>query len=106
MPLSKKVNLGLAAFIGVIFISAAIGFYSTVSLSKLLEFITTTAWDTADGSMEGSIGIEAQMLAVERITSGRTAGAQALLEEGESLADEALGRMMNAGLMSRAEIDQ
>lgn len=105
MNLAQKVSSGLVALISILVITASVGFYSTYSLSNLLNFITTTAWDTADGAMEGSIGIEAQMLAVERITAGHNDHSNDLLKEGEELADEALNRMIAAGLMSPNELE-
>lgn len=105
MNLAQKVSSDLVALISILVITASVGFYSTYSLSNLLNFITTTAWDTADGAMEGSIGIEAQMLAVERITAGHNDHSNDLLKEGEELADEALNRMIAAGLMSPNEVE-
>lgn len=56
--------------------------------------------------MEGSIGIEAQMLAVERFVSGAAGekDARALLDEGYAMEQEALGRMGAAGLIDAETI--
>lgn len=106
MKLSRKVSYSLASMLAIILVTVSIGLYSTHSLSSLLNFITTSAWDTADGAMEGSIGIKAQMLAVERLTSGKSNENKLLLKKGEDLAEEALNRMMNAGLMSNQELGE
>ncbi|HEY5718352.1 MAG TPA: methyl-accepting chemotaxis protein, partial [Motiliproteus sp.] len=61
---------------------------------------------TADGAMEGSIGIELEMIGVGLAVSGQTnlTRAQAMIHEGEQTAKDALGRMVGAGLLSRDEV--
>ncbi len=105
MNLSRKINNSLIALLIMIVVASASGAYSTFSLSGLLSFITTQAWDTADGAMEGSIGIEAQMIAVQQITAGQVGNEHQRLEEGKAMADEALERMISAGLMSAEEVN-
>lgn len=77
-------------------------------LDDALGYVTGPAWSTADGAMEGSIGIEAQMLAVERFVSGIEGEAQAreLFEEGIAMEEEALSRMEEAGLIEAARVNQ
>jgi len=85
---------------------ASAGFYGVHTLSTSIRYVSGPAWDTADGAMEGSIGIEAQMIGVDRIISGfgDQAAAKTMLSEGDAMASEALGRMKAAGLIAEGEI--
>lgn len=108
MKIRKKLGGGYLLVLGMVLICSGAGFYGVNRLSNLLDFITGPAWDTADGAMEGTIGIEAEMLGISMLTSGQvdTETAQSLLDKGNEMAEEALGRMISAGLMSANEISQ
>ncbi|MEH6814479.1 MAG: hypothetical protein V7677_18240, partial [Motiliproteus sp.] len=108
MKIGTKLGGGYILILMMVLVCSAAGFYGVNKLSGLLDFITGPAWNTADGAMEGSIGIEAEMLGVGHTISGQSGSnkAQALIEEGQAMAEEALGRMIAAGLMSAAEVDQ
>ena len=47
------------------------GFYELWTLSQSLTFNTGPAWSAADGAMEGEIGIETQMLGINRLALPR-----------------------------------
>lgn len=82
-----------------------VGWYSTTMLSNSLNFITGPAWDTADGAMEGTIGIQSQMIAVEKILLGHPFDEQFnRLKQGQKSAEEALERLSKAGLMSQDQL--
>ena len=86
----------------------AVGLLGLNAISKLsdnLDFITGPAWDTADGAMEGTIGIEGQMLAVQAILNGADIDQQlAVFNDNKVVADEAIGRLIAAGLMEQSQI--
>lgn len=81
------------------------GYYGVSALSSSLKFISGPAWDTADGSMEGTIGVELQMLGVNRIVTktGDQQAALNMITHGKEMADEALHRMVSAGLLEETE---
>lgn len=54
--------------------------------------------------MEGSMGIEYQMIAIERLLAGDTRKTDELLREGRAMEDEALERMTEGGLLGADEI--
>ncbi len=108
MRINTKLGGGYALMILMVLVCSGAGLFGVGKLSGLLDFITGPAWDTADGAMEGSMGIEAEMIGVGQIISGQAkpAAAQALVEQGQAMAEEALGRMVAAGLMSAADVTQ
>ncbi len=86
---------------------AGAAFYGQTKLSNSLEFLAGPAWDTADGAMEGVIGIEAQMLATENILHDVDVDANvAQLVIARDEANEALGRMRAAQLISPSSVSK
>lgn len=82
-------------------VCAIVGFSAAVSLSSTLNFITNNAWDAADGAMEGTIEIEAELLVLNDILLNVVSVEEGLkaIEESSDSAEEALGRMAASGLM-------
>ncbi|EGS59247.1 HAMP domain protein [Vibrio paracholerae HE-09] len=77
------------------------------SSSSGLSYIVGPAWDTADGAMETSIQIEAQMLAVNRLILGEDSQrVEEILNTAIKEVDAASSRMIEAGLLSAAQIQQ
>jgi len=106
LTIKAKVITGFTFAILLILIVGSIGFIGISKLSENLSFIVGPAWDTADGAMEGTIGIEAEMLAVERILQGyHLDKGMEELQAGKATADEAIARLINAGLMAADEIE-
>lgn len=106
LTIGRRIGIGFALVV-VLTIACGVAGWSGISrLDHALDYVTGPAWSTADGAMEGSIGIEAQMLAVERFVSGAAdeKSATALLEEGYAMEQEALGRMEEAGLIDAETI--
>ncbi len=108
MKIGTKLGGGYLLVFAMVLLCGVAGFYGINRLSTLLDYISGPVWDTADGAMEGSIGIEAEMLGTGMIVSGQgnPERAKALLDEGRQTADEALGRMISAGLMSDADVNR
>ncbi|HFG1543496.1 TPA: methyl-accepting chemotaxis protein [Vibrio cholerae] len=77
------------------------------SSSSGLSYIVGPAWDTADGAMETSIQIEAQMLAVNRLILGEDSQrVEEILNTAIKEVDAASSRMIEAGLLSAAQTQQ
>ncbi|MEH6825818.1 MAG: methyl-accepting chemotaxis protein [Motiliproteus sp.] len=108
MRISTKLGGGYLLMLLMVLACSSAGLYGINRLSGLLDFITGPAWNTADGAMEGSIGIEAEMIGMGLIVSGQTdlGTARALLDQGKATAEEALGRMLAAGLLSADEVQR
>lgn len=91
-------------------IVAALGLWAVKTMyssSAALSYIVGPAWDTADGAMETSIKIEAQMLAVKRLILGADSQTvEATLRSAIEDVNDASSRMIQAGLLSSAQSQQ
>ncbi len=107
MKILTKLGL-LIGLLCIVLIGAGVsGLYSTAKLADMIRYISGPAWDAADGAMEGTIGIEAQMLAVERLIDGENESTyQQALAEGKSMSEDALARMAASGLMANEDVWQ
>ncbi len=77
------------------------------SSSSGLSYIVGPAWDTADGAMETTIQIEAQMLAVNRLILGEDSQrVEQILNTAITDVDTSSSRMIEAGLLSAAQTQQ
>lgn len=77
------------------------------SSSSGLSYIVGPAWDTADGAMETTIQIEAQMLAVNRLILGEDSQrVEQILNTAITEVDTSSSRMIEAGLLSAAQTQQ
>ncbi|MDH5737677.1 MAG: methyl-accepting chemotaxis protein [Gammaproteobacteria bacterium] len=108
MKISTRVSGSYIILSILVLACGSAGLYGVTQLSKSLEFITNEAWNTADGAMEGTIGIESQMLAISEIIDRDVSleEGQRMLNDAKEMADEALGRMAAAGLISSAELSE
>ena len=66
------------------------------------------AWDTADGAMEGTIELQAELIATEEILVGSLSYDLGMVKVNKAVdgATEALGRMTAAGLIPQDQIDE
>ncbi|MFM2483041.1 methyl-accepting chemotaxis protein [Celerinatantimonas sp. YJH-8] len=111
MKISSKLYLCISALIAMIAINL---WWSQSGMNKLIhaiEFVTGPAWSTADGAMEGTIGIQAQIITLQRYASGELTKADtiAALKEPSQLSDESFARLKSAGLTEKdktEELDQ
>lgn len=77
------------------------------SSSSGLSYIVGPAWDTADGAMETTIQIEAQMLAVNRLILGEDSQrVEQILNTAITEVDTSSSRMIEAGLLSAVQTQQ
>jgi methyl-accepting chemotaxis protein len=102
MNIKQSVALGVAAFICLTTANVFVGYNSGKNFSELLDYVVGPAWNTADGAMEGQIGIQAQIIYLQKIYYKETSLAQVKrsLDEAIAMEDEALGRMSAAKLIS------
>ncbi|MCK4704017.1 MAG: hypothetical protein KAT90_00935, partial [Gammaproteobacteria bacterium] len=81
------------------------GFYGVTKLSESLKYVTGPAWDSADGAMEGSIGIQAEMLVIKEVFAGLAdMNFDAERKKHSNSAKEALTRMKAASLIEDAVV--
>ncbi|HBF07898.1 MAG TPA: hypothetical protein DHW71_13815 [Gammaproteobacteria bacterium] len=104
----RKKIISSFAILGLTSIAASgIGLISTNQLSNQLSYITGPAWDTADGAMESTIGIKSQVNAINSILNGSNLNKELeSLHEAQTTTDEALGRLIEAGIIQPDQIKE
>lgn len=104
LKIGAKMAIALG-LVGTLLVACGIvGYLGASKLSDELSFITTKAWDAADGSMEGTIGVQRQLLEVDRLLIPGLPAEQVQHHRDElakaiGFADEALTRMRDSGLI-------
>lgn len=107
MKVKFAIILSLTSFIIMLMINSFIGFHATQKLGSMLEYLGGPAWDTADGAMEGQIGIQQEIIAIQQFFYSEITPQQATekLKVAGDIAEEALNRMKMSGLLSKATLD-
>lgn len=108
MNIKQSIMLVIASFIALIGVNTFVGLDASKKLGVLLDYISGPAWDAADGAMEGQIGLEAQIIALQKLyyNEKTLAEVQTVLDDAIAMENEALGRMKNSGLMAPATISK
>ncbi len=106
MTIRNSVNAIAAAILLLVLFLVGTSVKISTDLTDLLTFVTGPAWDTADGAMEGTIGLQQQIIALHGMhyEPEKVAEHQQLLRQGIEMADEALGRMMAAKLIQSSSL--
>jgi methyl-accepting chemotaxis protein len=89
----------------VMLLMAGTGYWSERQLSNILAYITGPAWDTADGSMETTIGIQAEMAWMQNRLLGVPITDEQLKAATE-MTDEAFSRLIAAQVMEKSTSDK
>jgi methyl-accepting chemotaxis protein len=108
MQIKHSVSLISGAILSLVIVLVASSVRLTTDLTDLLSFITGPAWSTADGAMEGTIGLQQQIIALQMLNlqpAQRTEHMK-LLDAGSEMADEAMGRMVAAKLVTPSSVQQ
>ncbi|MBI3993835.1 MAG: hypothetical protein HY342_11210 [Candidatus Lambdaproteobacteria bacterium] len=107
LSIARKIAGGFVLVILLIMVAGGAGFHGVRSLVRSLDYVTSVAWNAAGGAMEGTIGLQRELLAVERVLHGddtdegvRDIGAA------EAFAADALRRMTATGLFDAAAISE
>ena len=108
LTISRKISVALVFLSCVILATGLVGLSGIASLSNQLRFLTGPAWDTADGAMEGTIELQAEVIALQNTLRSRISfdEGRAAMEAASEGADEALGRMAHSGLLERAQTSE
>lgn len=108
MKVKFAIMLSVASFLVVLVVNTYIGFHASHKLGGMLEYLGGPAWDTADGAMEGQIGIQQEIIAVQQLYYAEISAQQARekLQAAGAMANEALSRMKNSGLLQRTTISE
>ncbi|MCW8906563.1 MAG: methyl-accepting chemotaxis protein [Sedimenticola sp.] len=110
MKISTRIGGAMLGMAAMVLLSGGAGYFSANKLSDGLEYITTVAWDAADGAMEGTIELQAQIIAVHELLEERDPAVieelHRNLDEARVAADEAIGRMTATGLFEPERVEQ
>ncbi len=100
LPLRRRIGAGYLVVSCLSLVCGMAGGLGIWKLGSLLTFITGPAWESADGAMEGSIEIEAQMIAAENIMEGVNVDEnKEMLASAKEGATVAFRRLIDAGLL-------
>lgn len=105
MRLSTKNGLLAGVLLFVMLLMAATGYWSGSRLSSILAYITGPAWDTADGAMETTIGIQGEMGWMQSRLLGMPV-TDAQLASANAMTDEAFARLLAANIMDKNTSDK
>lgn len=104
MTISTKMGGAILGLGAMLLVCGGAGFYAQSQLSAGLDYVTTTAWDAADGSMEGTIGLQGQIITLNSMAAAENQTTvnelKKRLEEDIALEEEALERMIGSGLFN------
>jgi len=112
MNISTRIGGAILGLGAMLLASGGAGYYAASSLSDGIDYVTTTAWDAADGAMEGTIALKGQIITIQSFTQetdpDKMAAMKKHLAEDVVKEDEALKRMLATGLFEEkivAEFD-
>lgn len=108
MKIKVSIYLGFAAFLLITCINTWVGYSATNQLSGMLNYISGPAWNAADGAMEGQIGLESQIIVLQKVHHKEMTPLEAkpIFESAIEMENESLGRMKNSNLMSDSIITE
>lgn len=103
MRIKHSVSLISGAVLSLVVVLVTSSVRLTSEFTDLLDFITGPAWSTADGAMEGTIGLQQQIIALQMLNlhPEERSSHLAMLETAAEIADESIDRMSAASLISQ-----
>jgi methyl-accepting chemotaxis protein len=106
MKIKMAITLGVASFLLVVAMNSYIGLQASSKLGEMLEYLSGPAWDTADGAMEGQIGIQQEIIVLQQFYHAELTPAETetQLAAASAMAKEALTRMEQSGLLKSATL--
>jgi len=109
LSITGKIFTGFFMMLVTLLTASLAGYISTSRLSDSLNYITGAAWESADGAMEGSIGIQQQIIIstqiINAVHSGTTINNLKKLKAAQEMKIEALDRMFSASQISEEKIN-
>lgn len=107
ISIRSKIIIGFVLMALVLLLVWLLGFQGIQKLSDNMDYLSGAALDTVNGASQGAVGIQAEMLAVEKILQGYHFDKQMeKLNAGAQRADQAIQSLKGAGILSEAQIQQ
>jgi len=108
--INTKLSVATIFLSALILLAAGAGFYGANALAGILMFITGPAWETADGAMEGTIGLQRQVITTFHAVSGKDATDSKTLardmEKAQEFTAHAFTAMRKSALIPQKDIDK
>lgn len=105
MSIGKKIASSFTILVVLILVCGTAGYNGISQLRTSLEYLTGPAWNTADGAMEATIFIQAQILAAEHMLAGKDVEKnRKLLNQADAKAKEALERLIEAAILPQEKL--
>jgi methyl-accepting chemotaxis protein len=98
MSLKSRITVFLAALLGFLLLIAGLSAYGSYKLERILAYVTGPAWDTADGAMETTIGVEAEMNWIYHRLLGMPQKDEQLARV-RAMSESAFARLLSANIM-------
>ena len=105
MKIATKIYSTTVIFALLVVTLGAVGVWGVRNLVAVLDYVVGPAWSTADGAMEGTINIQAQLLHTHDYLNGDN-NARNKISEADAMATEAISRLKGANIIEEKEIDQ
>ncbi|AJQ96058.1 methyl-accepting chemotaxis protein [Gynuella sunshinyii] len=106
MTIRFKIYTGIVILIALMLGASYLSMTSIKRLGDAIAFITGPAWSTADGAMEGTIGLQQKIITLQQFGVGiidkNTAGRR--IEDSARFSDEAFTRLKESGLIQQGQI--
>ncbi len=108
MSIGSRLRGGFLVMAALMLLCGAAGVFGVARLSSSLAYVTGPAWNAADGAMETQIGLEAQMIAVDRVLAdaGHDEANRTRLAEAIEFTRPAYERCLGSGLFSSADVTE
>ncbi len=113
LTISTRLGGAILAMLIMLLACSGAGYLAATKLSGGLDYVTTVAWDAADGSMEGTIGLQGQIITLHTLAEAedttKISELKKRLDENMAQEEEALTRMIGSGLFNndlKAELAQ
>lgn len=108
MTIRIKIYIGISIMMLMVVCVSWISLSAINKLSNAIEFISGPAWDTADGAMEGTISLEAEIISLQKYVAGLEGKNNTLtaLKESSQEMNEAFDRLKAAGLIENTLVKQ
>lgn len=106
MSIGSRLRGAFLVMAALMLLCGGAGVFAVSRLSSSLSYVTGPAWSAADGAMETQIGLEAQMIAVDRILadSGQDDANKARLADAIRFTAPAYERCLGSGLFSADQV--
>jgi len=107
--INTKLSVATVFLSALVLLAAGAGFYGANTLAGVLAFITGPAWEAADGAMEGTIGLQRQIVTTFHIVGSKTdtdSKTTSDMEQAQEFTEHAFTAMRKSALIPQRDLDK